>query len=306
MRSILRSAGVIVFAFAVLGTQPGNAGGHTWKVKEVFSNADGTVQFIEVWEALGGPGETATAGHDVTSNSAMFTIPNNVPPPTGFRSLLLATQAFDDLGVVEPDYIIPENFFSLTADTISYVPLHSVTYGAGQLPLDGVLSLNADLTTGVNSPQNYAGDMGSVDLSVDPPGVPATGTDPLQVRKLFGFPDGTRLRLFYDTATCSGNASHQLLFGLGALMPSTPGGTFAVGESACSFSGSPFNWPNVPDPATDPQRLLWFLIQATDGSATEGAWGKDSSGNERLGPGPGGSSGECGMTGKDLSNTCGQ
>jgi len=45
-----------------------------------------------------------------------------------------------------------------------------VTFGPGVLPTNGVDSLHRSLTTGVNSPTNYAGDTGSVTAS--PPAVP--------------------------------------------------------------------------------------------------------------------------------------
>ena len=40
------------------------------------------------------------------------------------------------------------------------------------MPTDGLHSLQRDLTTGVNSPTNYAGQTGSIDLS-EPETVPA-------------------------------------------------------------------------------------------------------------------------------------
>jgi len=45
---------------------------------------------------------------------------------------------------------------------------------------------------------------------------------------------------------------------------------------------------------------------STDGALTEGSWGKDGDGAERSGPAAGGASGACGVTGKSLSNSCGQ
>ena len=43
---------------------------------------------------------------------------------------------------------------------------------------------------------------------------------------------------------------------------------------------------------------------ANDGIETEGSWGTDSAGQERVGPAAG-TSGECGIAEKDLNNTCG-
>jgi len=148
------------------------AGGHTWRVNEIFSNSDGTVQFIEVKEVMGGAGETGTAGHNVTSNANSFTITSNVSAPTSFRHILLATPAFAALpGAPTPDYIFPPGsvpFFSNAGDTIRYVPFCTYTFGAGVLPTDGVNSLTLTsheghaFTIGPNSPTNYANQTGSV------------------------------------------------------------------------------------------------------------------------------------------------
>ncbi len=77
--------------------------------------------------------------------------------------------------------------------------------------------------------------------------------------------------------------------------------------SECDIgANSPFTWSSSPDPSIDPTGLIWWLIIATDGSATEGSWSQDGSGLERSGPGTNGSSVQCGVTDKDLSNLCGQ
>lgn len=170
-----RSANVSVFLVAALAlTRTAFGGGHTWRVNEIFSNADGTIQFIEVKEFLGGAGETATAGHNITSNTRSFTIPNNVVPPTSFRHLLLATPAFVGLpGAPTPDYVIPAGsvpFFSIGGDTIRYVPYCAFTFGAGVLPTNGINSIHLTtheghaFSTGVNSPTNYAGATGSINV----------------------------------------------------------------------------------------------------------------------------------------------
>lgn len=294
----------VILIACVLASGLLHAGGHTWRIKEFFSNADGTIQYIEAWEANGTPGETATANHKITSLANMFNIPNNVPAPTTNKSLLFATQAFADLGVVTPDYIIPSNYFSLSADSISYTPFHTVSFLPGMLPTDGVMALNASLVPVVNSPSNYAGQTGSVNVPLLPPAVPGSGT-PLTVLKSGPMGNGATLRLFFDTSSCSGDVSHQVIYGFGSGLPTLPGGLFGVAGSSCSVASSPFVWTGVPDPTVDPSRLLWFLMLATDGSDTEGGWGHDSAGSERLGAGAGGSSGQCGMTDKSLDNACG-
>jgi hypothetical protein len=138
-----------------------------------------------------------------------------------------------------------------------------------------------------------------------PPGVP-DGSDgsPLLVEKIF--PNGSRLGLNFDTSSCSGNPDHHVLYGLGFGLPSAPGGIFFPSGAVCAVGGSPFNWNAVPDPSLDPDGLLWFLVLANDMLDVEGSWGSGSSGVERAGPGAGGSSAQCGIAAKDLSNLCGQ
>jgi hypothetical protein len=40
----------------LLGSAPAFSGVHLWRVKEIFSNADGTIQFIELATCCGSTG----------------------------------------------------------------------------------------------------------------------------------------------------------------------------------------------------------------------------------------------------------
>jgi len=147
---------------------------HLWIVNELFSSPDGQVQFIELWECCGSTIETQLAGKDVFSLSHSFVFPSDITGNTAHRHLLLATATFAALpGAPTPDQIIPPNFFAVTGDTVRWYvyPNATVSFSGGQIPLDGVHSLNHDLTTGINSPTNYAGQSGSVSL-VSVPAVP--------------------------------------------------------------------------------------------------------------------------------------
>jgi hypothetical protein len=191
----------------------------------------------------------------------------------------------------------------------------SFTFNAGQLPTDGIHSLvcntgtfvacnPADLVVAVNSPTNYAGATGSIDVSTPPAGVPdgTAGSTPMKAPKLNTA--GTSLSVTFDTATCSGVTNRQIIYGQGSQLPTTSGGTFGLSGSDCTVTTSPFTWNSVPAP-TGGTGLVWWLITARDGSNREGSWGKKSSGAERVGQGPGGSSGQCGITTRNLGNACG-
>jgi hypothetical protein len=146
------------------------AGSHLWRFNEIFSNLDGTIQFIELKECCGAAGETALAGKWIASDAsgAQYVIPENLVGPTSNKHLLFATAGFAQLeGAPKPDFIIPDKFLTHAADTLRYYLYTEaiMTYAAGQLPSDGILSLSVDLTQAVNSPTNYNDETGSIDVS---------------------------------------------------------------------------------------------------------------------------------------------
>ena len=143
-----------------------------------------------------------------------------------------------------------------------------------------------------------------------PPGVPdGQSGSPLLLGKADpqADPQGVALSVSWDTSTCTDAGDHQIVWGGGSQLPATPGGTYGVDGSACAIGvTSPFTWNPSPDPTLDALGWVWMLVVATDGATTEGSWGRDDGGMERGGPGAAGSSGQCGMTTKDLTNLCGQ
>ena len=158
-----------LFAIAILVmAAPSMAGSHLWIINEVFSNADGTIQFIEMKECCGADGETFLQNKWVDSDAttSQYIFSTNLVGPTGNKHLLLATAGFAALpGAPTPDHIISDNFVGMNGDTIRYWMYTGdavMTIGESELPLDGTTSLNVGGTTGVNSPTNYAGQSGSV------------------------------------------------------------------------------------------------------------------------------------------------
>ena len=285
---------------------PAIAGGHTWRIKEIFSNADGTVQFIEVWESLGGAGEVNTQNHNIVSATNSVAVNGPVASPTSFRRLLFGTPAFQALPGAPPvDQTIVSNFFNQNGDTITYTGLDVQTFASGELPTDGVDSLNRDGTTGVNSPENYAQQVGNVNASTTPASVPdgSGGTTPVTVEAL----DAAALDLSvsWDVLSCIGESQYNLIYGEGSQLPGSPSGSFGVTGAVCDIGPtSPFIWASSPV-ASDGSGLIWWLIVRSDGSS-EGSWGLDGAGNERVGPGIGGASDFCGSTTLSLTNTCGR
>jgi hypothetical protein len=174
MGSIRRQVGLGLVAgtIALLSAGQTNAGIHTWDVNEVFSNADGTIQFVELYEADGLANETGVGFGTISSNTESHNWNQGaVAAPTTNKRYLIATPAFANLpGAPTPDVILPAGkvpFFSPGGDTVAFLTYDSWTFGA--IPTNGTDSLDALTGVGPNSPTNYAGATGSVDASPPPP-----------------------------------------------------------------------------------------------------------------------------------------
>src|SRR4051812_3155205 len=95
---------LVIFAFLTGANRPVKAAFHLWNVKEVFSNADGSVQFVEMFD--NSAGETSVSGFKLRSNSdgviKEFTFPSNLVNSTPGH-MLIATSGFGSLtGGVTP------------------------------------------------------------------------------------------------------------------------------------------------------------------------------------------------------------
>ncbi len=158
------------------------AGSHSWKINEIFSTADGNIQFIEFKECCGFNNEVNLALLILTSNANVFGFGSNLPCAncTAGQHMLVATDSYVALGVgPSPDYTVPDGFFSVAGDTITYntgPPTYDdFTFGGLMLPTDGVNSLNRDLTTGVNSPTNLNGETGPLNVPCNLADISANG-----------------------------------------------------------------------------------------------------------------------------------
>src|SRR5262245_14163533 len=77
MRHVSRSA--LGLALCLSLAPAALAGAHTWDVWEVFSNASGTVQFVELKDPVG-TAEDFIGGHQIQGNpsATVYTIQNNL------------------------------------------------------------------------------------------------------------------------------------------------------------------------------------------------------------------------------------
>jgi hypothetical protein len=158
---------VLLLAFA---PERAFAKAHLWKFTEVFSNADGSVQFIEMFVFdPAGTGEWFFRGHKIESNGVVYTFPNNLPTDenTFQRWVLLATPAYAAIpGAPTPDFVIPAGFFDPAGDELRYrTALDILVLPPGSLPVDGIHSRLRDGTIAINSPINFAGAAASIDVA---------------------------------------------------------------------------------------------------------------------------------------------
>lgn len=153
-----------MLAIAVLGASTAaNASFHAWRIREVFSNADGTIQYVELSTSAGG--QEFLAGHFIRTQDANgividdFIFPTNLAAGTANKTFLLGTPLFSDLnGVVDPDYIIPANFMDvskLAGQDLSFAGLQ--LFNLDELLAHPGSALLANGTSIDPTPVNYAG-----------------------------------------------------------------------------------------------------------------------------------------------------
>jgi hypothetical protein len=163
------SSRIVALAAFLAVTGPACASYHTFVINEVFSSADGKVQFVELVESApedpyygnyAGNGQNLWAGNALVSASGAsqhtFTFPSNLPSAaTAGKSVLVGTQSFAALGAVTPDFVVPDGFLFMTNGSVNYASVDSITYAV--LPTDGVSSLSRGGEAFPNSPKNFAG-----------------------------------------------------------------------------------------------------------------------------------------------------
>lgn len=138
---------------------------HLFHINEVFSNTAGTVQFIEF---VGDANiQNFWVGHSIISTNGIisntYSFGTDLPSSaTAGKTVLVATQGFEDLGIVAPDYIIPNGFLFTTNGTINFPGMIGGAISYAALPVDGTTSLNRDGSTSINSPTNFVGNTGTI------------------------------------------------------------------------------------------------------------------------------------------------
>lgn len=163
MRKLL--ALVVLLATVVAG--PVRAGHHSWDFTEIYSNASGSVQFVELFCPVNG--EAGLGPFGITCGANSMTFVTDLPGATANTWVLVATSNFSSLpGAVTPDYVLPANFFPTGGGTLNYAGGADV-WAYGTVPTNGVQSLLRNGSTATNTPKNFAGQQGQVNTAVATP-----------------------------------------------------------------------------------------------------------------------------------------
>jgi hypothetical protein len=133
---------------------PLHADFHLWVIDEAFSNADGTVQYVELRALTGG--QQFLAGHAITSGTGpsvrTYTFPSNLPGDTTGKSMLIGTASFAALGLIAPDYVVPDNVLDVPSGTLNFAGVDTWLFDLSVCLNDWAV----DLPTGRHDPARAA------------------------------------------------------------------------------------------------------------------------------------------------------
>ena len=230
--SVRRHFLMIVAAFVIGGvfTTRVAADFHTYQIEQLYSNADGTVQFVVMHETQGFDEQQFWKGHALTTTThagapiTSYVFPKNLATGgTAGSRALIASQGFAALALVTPDFVLPNGFLDPAGGGVNYGGVDAVSYGA--LPTDGAKAITRTGAVVQNLATNFAGKSASVGTSTITIGAGFTGAwyDPQQsghglflevlpADKLLAWwftftPDGTQQSWFGGVGTISGNTA---------------------------------------------------------------------------------------------------
>ncbi|HKU88029.1 MAG TPA: hypothetical protein VJV77_16965 [Casimicrobiaceae bacterium] len=153
----------------VLFVAPVQASFHLFRIDQVFSNADGTIQYVVMREVTGSDGEGFWTGHQLETTSLAdakqeFTFRTDLPSQaTASRKVLIATSGFAALNLVTPDYTIPNGFIPVGGGKLDYADgTDQINYPA--LPTDGATAITRNGTPVAATPTNFAGVTATLNL----------------------------------------------------------------------------------------------------------------------------------------------
>jgi hypothetical protein len=131
-----------------------------FQIDEIYSNADGSVQYVVLRETAGANGQQAFNGLQLVTTQGTyaktFTFAGDLPSSaTANTHVLVASAGFVALGLIAPDYVLPDRFLATDGATLNFAGIDQVTYAA--LPTDGVNAINRAGAALPNVAINFAG-----------------------------------------------------------------------------------------------------------------------------------------------------
>jgi len=163
---------ILLFCFSLANLAQGSH--HGWVISEVFSNSDGTLQFVEMRSTRSGEN---VGGFRLVSNGINYTFPNNVANDSPGSNLLLSTADFEGAYGISPDFVIADGFLSVDSGSVDYAFGVSVLNWT-MLPTDGVTALGGAAAT----PRNNAGQTRVLTpLDTTAPVISDVPTSPLEI-----------------------------------------------------------------------------------------------------------------------------
>ena len=132
----------------------------TFVVDTLYSNADGSVQYVVLHETQGANGGNLLAGRALTATHAgvtkVFTFPADLPnATTAGKRVLIASNGFAATSPIVPDYQMPDRFLPTDGGTVDYAGVDQVAFAA--LPTDGTHAWQRGGAVAPNVATNFAG-----------------------------------------------------------------------------------------------------------------------------------------------------
>lgn len=166
-----RALSILSAAVALAAAAPASATFHLWRISEVYTNADGSVQFIEFFTTssfqqflLGEQLQASTEGTPEMTYTFPANLPVGVGESTADRHFLFASPGFEAVAGIAPDYEWTGILSFINVGGNDFVELVGADgISLANLPTDGTLSLLGDaVTTAVPTPTNFAGETGTI------------------------------------------------------------------------------------------------------------------------------------------------
>ncbi|MFO1396786.1 MAG: hypothetical protein U1F48_06955 [Burkholderiales bacterium] len=154
----------------------------TFTIAQVFSSADGAIQFVQLRESAGATGQQGLAGRTLTVRRGAvirtFTFPADLPSTaTANKAVLIASDGwravpsnYPEFRAVVPDYTMPDRFLPAEGGTLTFDGADAFDYPP--LPRDGFSAVfRSGSPVRDNAAQNFGGAAASL------PVVPVTAVE---------------------------------------------------------------------------------------------------------------------------------